>query len=138
MDRAPLAERGAAAVEMAVATILLVLLSTGVADLGRVLFTYVSLQDAAQEGAVYASFEPSDPNEITQRVIQSIDYPTLDPANVTVSCPAGSPTGGNEIAVTVDHSVDLITSIVGQMLGGSVDLSRTFTGEVFIGECLTP
>lgn len=122
---------------MAVATILLVLLSTGVADLGRVLFTYIGLQDAAQEGAIYGSFEPSNTARIAQRVVESIDYPALDPANVTVSCPAGSPTGGKEIAVTVDHSVDLITPIIGQMLGGSVDLSRTFTGEVFLGECLT-
>lgn len=130
-------DRGAAAVEMAIATILLVLLSCGIADLGRALFTYVSLQDAAQEGAIYGSFEPSDATAIAERVVESVDYPKLDPSNVAVTCPAGSPTGGKEIAITVTHAVDLITPIVGQMLGGSIDLSRTFIGEVFIGECLT-
>lgn len=131
-------DRGAAAVEMAFVTMLLVLLVTGVADLGRVLFTYIGVQDAAQEGAVYGSFEPSDEGEIVGRAIASIEYPTLDAGDVAVSCPHGSPTGGNTIAVEVTHTVDLITPVIGQLLGSSIELSREFTGETYLGECLTP
>jgi len=132
------AERGAAAVEMAFAVVLLILLATGVADLGRALFTYIGVQDAAQEGAVFGSFKPISEDEIVARVVQSIDYPALTAANVDVSCPAGSPNGGHEIAVEVTFTVDLMTPIIGQLLGGSIDLSKTSVGETFLSECLTP
>lgn len=131
-------DRGAAVVEMAFVTVLLVLLATGVADIGRALFTYIGVQDAAQEGAVYGSFKPTDGNAIVARVIDSIDYPDLDPSNVAVSCPDGSPTGGHRISVTVTHRVDLVTPLIGQMLGGFIDLTREFIGETFLEECLQP
>lgn len=135
----PQPENGAAAVEMAFVAMLLVLLVMGVADLGRVIFTYIGIQDAAQEGAIYGSFEPSNEDAIKSRAADSIDYPSLTPADVIVTCPDGDPNapGGSRVSVTVSHSVSLITPIVGQMFGGSIDLSRTFTGEVFLGECLT-
>ncbi|HLT97030.1 MAG TPA: TadE/TadG family type IV pilus assembly protein, partial [Acidimicrobiia bacterium] len=52
-DRRP--ERGAAAVEMAFVAMFLILLVTGVADLGRAIFTYIGVQEAAEEGTMYAS-----------------------------------------------------------------------------------
>lgn len=123
---------------MAFTVVLLVMLVCGVVDLGRALFTYIGVQDAAQEGAIFGSFKPADQAEIVDRVVGSVEYPQLTAMNVDVSCPAGSPTGGHEIAVEVSYTVDLITPVIGQMLGGSIDLSRTFTGETFLSECLTP
>lgn len=131
-------ERGVATVEMAFVLMILIMLVMGVADLGRALFTYIGVQDAAQEGALYASFEPTSESAIRTRVIDSIDYPALTAADVTVSCPDGSPTGGNTVSVEVTHTVNLVTPIVGAFFGGSLDLSREYTGEVFLGQCLTP
>jgi len=131
-------DRGAAAVEMAFVLMILLLLALGVADLGRAIFTSIGLQDAAQEGAIYGSFEPTVEADIVSRVVNSTSYPALTAGDVSVTCPLGSPTGGNRIAVEVTHELDLITPIVGQLLGGSINLSRQFTGEVFLGECLTP
>lgn len=123
---------------MAFTLVLLVLLATGVADLGRALFTYIGVQDAAQEGAVYGSFKPTDEAAIIARAVNSIDYPALADDDVAVTCPDGSPTGGNRIAVEVTHEVNLMTPIIGQMFGGSIHLSREFIGETFLNECLTP
>ena len=124
-------DRGAAAVEMAFVAMLLILLATGVADLGRVLFTYVGVQDAAQEGAMYASYHPEDPVGAMQRATASIDYPTLSPVDVGVSCS----TADNTVTVTVTHAVDLLTPVIGNMVGGEIVLTRSFTGEMLGGAC---
>ena len=52
-------ERGQSFVEFSIVIVFLIMLVAGVADLGRVFFSYLSLQDAAQEGATYASAYPS-------------------------------------------------------------------------------
>jgi hypothetical protein len=130
-------ERGAAAVEMAFVTILLFILVAGTVDLGRALFTYIAVQDAAQEGTLYGSYRPEDAGPIRDRVVNSTQFPALEVANVDVTCPGGSPTGGDTIAVRVTHEVDLITPIVGNFLGGSIELSSEHFGQVFNGECLT-
>ena len=72
-----------------------------------------------------------------------MEFPPITDSEITVSCPnglVGPPpfTGGDLIAVTVDYDFDLITPIVGQWFGGQINLSKTFTGEVFLGSCLTP
>lgn len=123
--------------EMAFLTIVLFILAAGTIDLGRALFTYVAVQDAAQEGTLYGSYRPEDAGPIVARVVDSTEFPALEAANVEVSCPAGSPTGGDAIAVRVIHEVDLITPIVGNFLGGSIELSSEHVGQVFNGECLT-
>ena len=48
-------ERGQSLVELAMSLTFMVLLVSGVVDLGRAFFTYIALRDAAQEGAAYAS-----------------------------------------------------------------------------------
>jgi Flp pilus assembly protein TadG len=52
-------ERGQSFVEFSIVVVFLVMLVAGVADLGRAFFSYLSLQDAAQEGATYASAYPT-------------------------------------------------------------------------------
>ncbi len=52
-------ERGQSFVEFSIVVVFLVTLVAGVADLGRAFFSYLSLQDAAQEGATYASAYPT-------------------------------------------------------------------------------
>ena len=55
-------------------TFILVLLA-GVVDLGRMFFTFVSLRDAAQEGAIYASFCPTNFAGIENRVRDTSSNP---------------------------------------------------------------
>lgn len=129
IDRTTTSERGAAAVEMALVTVLLFIMAAGIADLGRALFTYIGVQDAAQEGVLFGSYEPGNTAEIEQRAIDATDYPSLQPSDIVVVC--DSAPDPDVISVTVNHTVDLITPVVGQFLGGSLDLSKTFTGTVF-------
>lgn len=123
-------DRGAAAVEMAFMTMLLVLLVCGVVDLGRAIYSYIGIQDAAQEGARYAAYNPGDAGVIKARAADSTDYPVLDPVNdIQVACgPPGA--AGDTIVVTVSAELDYITPVIGGLLGGTIDLSHSYTVDV--------
>ena len=116
-------QRGATLVEFAFILPVLLLLALGVADLGRLLFTQITLNEAVQEGSLYVSRNPSDPTGARTRVVQSVDDPALDFNNVFVECPSGA---NGPIRVRVEHDMDLITPILG---GGSVTLDAEVTGD---------
>lgn len=120
-------ERGAAAVEMAILTIFLAFLSMGIVDLGRVIFTGLAVEDAAQTGASFASFTPTATVvDVQARVINSVDSPTIDPAQVTVTCSTDPrpKKEGAHIRVTVTNEIDLITPLISPMFGGSITISK--------------
>ena len=52
-------ERGQSLVEIAISLVIILLLLAGAVDFGIALFSFVSLRDAVQEGALYASFDPT-------------------------------------------------------------------------------
>jgi Flp pilus assembly protein TadG len=60
-------ERGQSLVELAISLPVMVLILLGTVDFGMAIFTYSTLRDAAQEGALYGSFNPSNKSEIEIR-----------------------------------------------------------------------
>lgn len=121
---------GVATVEMAIVTVLLFFLVAGIADLGRALFTNIGVQDAAQEGTLYGSFRPGSTEDIIERAADATDFPVLDASDIQVNCDSSDDT----ISVTVSHDMEMFTPIIGHVLGGSITLQHTFTGQVF-SEC---
>jgi hypothetical protein len=69
-------ERGQSLLELAISLIVLLMLLTGAVEFGLALFQYVTIRDAAQEGAVYASIMPTD--------IDGIKWRTMDAASDVV------------------------------------------------------
>lgn len=84
-------ERGQSLVELAISLVIILFLLAGAVEFGIALFQFIQLRDAAQEGALYASICPHDPDgvapykdRIKQRVwnasntpIKMTDDPTL-------------------------------------------------------------
>jgi Flp pilus assembly protein TadG len=104
-------ERGQSLTEFAVGvTFILVLLASGM-DFGRAYYTYLSVRDAAQEGAAYASIAPSDINGIRARVRETssdpIDLSTLSDSEITVTV-TGSACAGNLVTVTLDYEFEMV------------------------------
>lgn len=60
-------ERGQSLVELAVSLPVILLILLGTFDFGMALFSYAILRDAAQEGALYASFNPGNKKQIENR-----------------------------------------------------------------------
>lgn len=93
-------ERGQSFIELGLSMVFLLVLLAGVMDLGRVIFTYIALRDAVQEGAAYAAIEPDncglaikrirehtsgavDLNEINADISVTITYRVANGAGVT-------------------------------------------------------
>lgn len=125
-------DRGAALVETALVLPFIIILILGMVDLGRAIVTHVEIRDAAQEGAIFASFQPDNHNATIQRILEVTDDPVIDPAKITIVCTPGAGPGGEELVkVTVQHDLSLITPIVGNWFGGTITLVGEETGTVF-------
>jgi hypothetical protein len=53
-------ERGQSLVELAVSVVFMVTLLAGIIDLGMAFINFIAMRDAAQEGAVYGSVNPTE------------------------------------------------------------------------------
>ncbi|NIN68293.1 MAG: pilus assembly protein, partial [Anaerolineae bacterium] len=61
-------ERGQSLVEFSISMMVVLMLLSGVLDIGRAFYGYLALRDAAQEGASYGSIAPLDSAGIRTRV----------------------------------------------------------------------
>ncbi len=129
-------ERGQSMVEMALMmTILLVVLSA-VLDLGRGFFSFIAIQNAAAEGALYAAINPrcrdasvtgcTDPNNVIFRTQHESPDGLVDKQKMTiaVSCDDGATCGqsalveGRPITVTVGYQFQMLGPFSGAVPGG--------------------
>lgn len=137
------AEKGAATVEFAMFAMFLILLVSGIVDLGRGLYTAIALDDAVQEGAIYAAFTdevagaPVTGADIEARVIASTSSPALTADDITVTCvdQARSKQSGSRVTVEVSHTVDLITPFISDWFGGTLTLEREAVVDRFFAAC---
>ena len=130
--------------ELSVVAIFLLILIFGVVDIGRALFTRIAVLEAAQEGAVFASFEdevggvPLSGAHIEQRVMAAVDDPVLTPADILITCHVN--TSGSresyEVEVMVTHTLQLITPMVGDWFG-PLTLSKQAFSTRYIDDCPT-
>lgn len=132
------AERGQSLVEMAMSLLILLLLVGGVVDLGRAFFTFMALRDSVQEGALYASINPTLTQEIKNHVLNSSnmvpDMIASDDITVTV---IGAPCTGNGIQVTATYPDFPITMpFMGAVLGSqTIPISATVTDTILSPGC---
>ncbi len=125
-------------VEMAFLTIFLIVLVTGIIDIGRAIYTDISVQEAAQEGAHYASFEEAATvAEIVDRTVNSTGSITVDPVDVNITCTAVTRGKRNatRVEVSVDYTLGLITPVISDWFGGTLTLHKTAEVERFYESC---
>jgi Flp pilus assembly protein TadG len=75
-------QRGQSLVELSISLVLLLILLSGAVEFGIAFFQFVQLQDAAQEGALYGSMNPSDCSNVLLRTQGASNSPvdlTTDP-----------------------------------------------------------
>lgn len=136
-DLRPGSARGIAEVEFVMVLPLLLFLVFGVTDVGRGLIASIELQQAVQEGALFASFDPSDPAAIEDRVRSSASgmVDLSDPAVVvSVECPDGD----EKVAVRATYTLPLVTPLVAQVLGDPLALEARSVGSNFTDLACTP
>lgn len=132
--RVPSTARGQSLVELALIIPLLLLLFMGAVDVGRLLFASVAIEEAAQEGALYAAFEPSPSPTLTEavsaRVRSSSTAPEVTGATAAATC---APVG--KITVTAQYNYPLVTPLIREMLGTTVTLGASVVATDVQGVC---
>jgi Flp pilus assembly protein TadG len=119
-------EKGQSLVEMSIGFTFLLILLGGIVDLGMMFYSYVSLRDTAQEGAIYAAYNPTDTTGIISRIQASAAYP-IDASGlnlISVSCDGAACTStnthscpGKPVNVQVSYRYNFVTPMMSIILG---------------------
>lgn len=154
-------QRGQSLVELAISLTVMLLLLSGAVTFGMALFSYVSLRDAAQEGALWGSFNPYDPSDsvnytlpntaaIQARVRASSTSPVnlSDPSvvptdfiEVSLTHPnhacegldgSGAP---NAITVSVGYDYHIFMPFLGAITGDHIHLKASVTDTILEPKC---
>ena len=116
-------ERGQSLVELSISLVLLLMLLAGAVEFGMAFFQFVQLRDAAQEGALYGSINPTDCPGILARVQGS----SSSPVNLTGA--------GVTIAVTINGNACSLTGTTYNTLdceGHALKVDVTYQHTVFM------
>lgn len=105
-------QEGQSLVELALLLPILLLIMAGVLDLGRAFHAYVTVANAAREGARYGAFHPTDSFGIRNQVEQEALDSGIDLGNSTVMIEADSISPGIPIKVTVIYSFQSVSGLI--------------------------
>ncbi|HET7011814.1 MAG TPA: TadE/TadG family type IV pilus assembly protein [Anaerolineales bacterium] len=131
-------QRGQSLTETAIFITMLMLLLAGVIDLGRAYYTYLSLKDAAAEGAAYGSIEPGDLTGIDARVRGESPAGLIDwtGATVTTTFPGGAACRGYGVRVEVMITYNFLTPFIGAIAGSqSIPLRANVVNTILSPPC---
>lgn len=110
-----LKERGQSLTEFAIGTTIIMIMIAAGLDFARAYYSFLSLREAAQEGAAYASIAPGDTYGIRTRVkdtsSQPVDFAsfTNDQIDIQYSSYACA---GNTVKVKVDYDFNLVAPFI--------------------------
>lgn len=128
--------RGQSLTEFALLLPILLLLMLGVVDVARAYAAYVTITNAAREGARYGMENPTDSSGIQAHVNQEAGPGFTLTINIT--CPGyascGSAYNGDPITVQVDYTYNFVTTYLFGV--GSLTISNSATMAITNG--LTP
>lgn len=136
--------RGQSLVELAYSLTLILTLLLGAVEVGLTLFQYVTIRDAAQEGANYASINPTDDAGIKYRAVAAASdvIPQLETAAITIarnnnkSCEGQVSSAPNSITVTITFYHDIIFPLVKPLFGADkIKLTTNITNVILQPIC---
>ena len=135
-------EQGQSMIELALTITILMVLLAGTIDMGRAFFTWLSLRDAAQEGASYGTFKPDDTAGIEARARSSFDDAVNDPSaivsiDVDYSGPHCLGNPQSTITVTIDYqNFPITTPLLGTIVGGqNIPIRATVNDTILSPKC---
>ncbi len=136
-------ERAQSLVEIAISLVIILMLLAGAVDFGMALYSYVSIRDAAQEGALFASINPEENADIEARVRTSSSSPVdLTSPNVVVTVNADSPACegyGAVVQVVVSYDYQLIMPLLPDILGVTeIPLTASVSNAILQPTCPGP
>ena len=146
-------QRGQSLVELAISLTFIFLLLSGAVTFGMAYFSYLSLNDAAQEGAIYGSLKPADQLGIRNRVrgtsTSPVDLSQLTDSQIVIAysdsggldggmCQGTGTTTGttNTITVTISYTYQIFMPFISRAIGGNtIPLHGVATNSILMDQC---
>ncbi len=146
-------ERGQSLIELAISLPVIVLILLGTVNFGLALFSYAILRDAAQEGALYGSFNPANKAAIENRARNILPRDNEDifssPVNllnnnvvsveidsIGKACQGITRGAANSIRVRVIYRQPIIMPFIGDIVGSnSIRLTGSATNVILQPPC---
>jgi len=134
-------ERGQSMVEFALVVPIFLVIVLGIVDFGMALRAYVTIENAAREGARYGVVDCDSTADVTEIKNKVVDMSggLLEAADVAVdadsvssgnqNCTSSLPAAGGTITVTATHTYNMITPLGNLVtsLSGPITLSASTT-----------
>jgi len=138
--------RGQSLVELAISLMIILLLLLGAVEFSLALFQYVTIRDAAQEGAIYGSINPTDESGIQYRAVATasdvLPQLTINDVDVTIhgdDCEGTTSGSPNSLTVTITFAHPITFPIVGPMIGSNtINLTASVTNTILQPTCPLP
>ena len=119
-------EHGQSLVEFALMMPMLLIMLLGTLDVGRMYFTFIAIQNAAGEGALYAAINPkcitpddglecANPNNALYRATHESPAGAVDWRRITIEVEPADRSGlreGDPISIIVRYEYDILTPVV--------------------------
>ena len=141
-DGRPSSERGQSLTEFGISVAILLILLAGTVDAGRAFFTYMALRDAVQEGAIFGSYNPTETDQIENRVIRASNLMqaiSADPnaiLSVDVSLTGDACTGNGITVQATYHNFPITMPFLGTILNAQeVPIRASVTDTILIPPC---
>jgi Flp pilus assembly protein TadG len=146
-------ERGQSLVELAISLPVMILLLLGAVDFGMAIFSYAIIRDAAQEGALYGSFNPDNKLAIESRArnispqgeneifSSPVDLTDRDLVQVEVksigdSCQGSTDGKANSLRVRVRYQYPILMPLIGSIIGSdTIPLTGSATNVILQPPC---
>jgi Flp pilus assembly protein TadG len=135
-------EHGQSLVELALSLTIILLLLAGAVDFSMAYFSFSAMQDAAQEGALYGSVNPTDIAGIKTRVRSASSNPVdlSDPAvqvpDPVVDYSGPFPCEGDEVTVTVIYDYPISMPFIGGIIRSQhITLTASVTDTILQPVC---
>lgn len=147
-------EKGQSLVELAISLPIILLILLGSVDFGMALFSYAILRDAAQEGALYGSFNPGNTDEIENRArnillregeegifsspveLRNTARVIVDVRSIGAACQGVTGGTANSIQVQVMYDYPILMPIAGRVIGSeTIRLTGAATNVILQPPC---
>lgn len=138
-------ERGQSLVEVSIGFVILVIILSGLLDLGRAYFIHIALEDGVGEAALYLSINPgcrtaadgpecADPNNATYRA-ENAGGAQVDWHSATIDIDRPDPYGvGDPVSVSITYPFHLVSPFMPRFAGINPIYLGVSASQVIIGE----
>lgn len=154
-QRVRTSEKGQSLMELGLMMVFILILLAGVVDLGRMMYEYLTMRDAIQEGAGYGTIYPGYCNEIAARVKDNLpdgNYTvavTVDGLSCSAAYSADAAAAlayqlpshacsGKILTITLDHSFEVTMPMLGTFVdpeGDGVPMHVVIDDRIVRPEC---